>query len=83
MARHSLLVNTFGVPVAALQRRRQHVTRLRTTALLHVWQQGLEKYLMTKLYGKVFAASEMDRERDEALARRMEVREEQWVLVCC
>ena len=35
--------------------------------------QGLEKYLMTKLYGKVFAVSESDRERDEALARRMEV----------
>ncbi len=35
--------------------------------------QGLEKYLMTKLYGKVFAVSESDKERDEALARRMEV----------
>lgn len=29
---------------------------------------------MTKLYGKVFAVSESDKERDEALARRMEVR---------
>ena len=36
--------------------------------------QGLEKYLMTKLYGKVFAASQSDRERDEALAQRMDVR---------
>lgn len=35
--------------------------------------QGLEKYLMTKLYSKVFAVSESDRERDEALARRIEV----------
>lgn len=39
--------------------------------------QGLEKYLMTKLYSKVFAVSESDRERDEALARRMEV----WMLL--
>lgn len=28
---------------------------------------------MTKLYSKVFAISEDDRERDEALSRRMEV----------
>ncbi len=38
------------------------------------WAQGLEKYLMTKLYSKVFAVSQTDQERDEALARRMEVR---------
>ena len=29
---------------------------------------------MTKLYNKVFAVSALDRERDEALSRRMEVR---------
>ena len=33
--------------------------------------QGLEKYLMTKIYHKVFAVSELDRERDEALTMRM------------
>ena len=47
--------------------------------------QGLEKYLMTKLYGKVFAASQSDRERDEALAQRMEVRvlQHSWNVCCC
>lgn len=34
--------------------------------------EGLEKYLMTKLYTKVFAVSESDRERDEALSQRMQ-----------
>ncbi len=33
--------------------------------------QGLEKYLMTKIHGKVFAQSALDRERDEALGQRM------------
>ena len=33
--------------------------------------QGLEKYLMTKIYHKVFAVSELDRERDESLTMRM------------
>ena len=33
--------------------------------------QGLEKYLMTKIHGKVFAQSVLDRERDEALGQRM------------
>ena len=33
--------------------------------------QGLEKYLMTKIYHKAFAVSSMDRERDEALGLRM------------
>jgi hypothetical protein len=46
--------------------------------------QGLEKYLMTKLYSKVFAASQSDRERDEALAQRMEVRISQHSCnLCC
>ena len=34
-------------------------------------QQGLEKYLMTKIYYKTFAQSELDRERDVALTQRM------------
>ena len=33
--------------------------------------QGLEKYLMTKIYYKTFAQSELDRERDVALSQRM------------
>ena len=33
--------------------------------------QGLEKYLMTKIYYKTFAQSDLDRERDEALRHRM------------
>ena len=33
--------------------------------------QGLEKYLMTRIHHKTFAASALDRERDEALALRM------------
>ena len=33
--------------------------------------QGLEKYLMTKIYHKTFGVSELDRERDEALSMRM------------
>ena len=33
--------------------------------------QGLEKYLMTKIYAKTFAVSELDRERDQALYLRM------------
>ena len=33
--------------------------------------QGLEKYLMTKIYHKTFGVSELDRERDEALSLRM------------
>ncbi|BDA40541.1 probable vacuolar protein sorting-associated protein 9A at N-terminal half [Coccomyxa sp. Obi] len=33
--------------------------------------EGLEKYLMTKIYHKTFATSELDRERDEALHVRM------------
>ncbi len=33
--------------------------------------QGLEKYLMTKIYYKTFAQSELDRERDVALGQRM------------
>ena len=33
--------------------------------------QGLEKYLMTKIFDKAFAQSELDRERDAALAQRM------------
>lgn len=45
-----------------------------STTFCVLQQQGLEKYLMTKLYSKVFAASQSDRERDEALAQRMEVR---------
>ena len=36
-----------------------------------VTAQGLEKYLMTKIYHKVFAVSELDRERDESLTMRM------------
>ena len=39
------------------------------TAFVHL--QGLEKYLMTKIHGKVFAQSALDRERDEALGQRM------------
>eukprot|EP00891_Asterochloris_glomerata_P004098 jgi/Astpho2/4098/gw1.00063.257.1_t len=35
--------------------------------------EGLEKYLMTKIHGKVFAQSALDRERDEALGQRMAV----------
>ncbi|KAK9823919.1 hypothetical protein WJX72_006354 [[Myrmecia] bisecta] len=33
--------------------------------------EGLEKYLMTKIYSKTFAQSPLDRERDEALSQRM------------
>ena len=33
--------------------------------------QGLEKYLMTKIYYKTFAQSELDKERDVALSQRM------------
>lgn len=33
--------------------------------------QGLEKYLMTKIYYKTFAQSALDRERDVALSQRM------------
>ncbi|KAK9835042.1 hypothetical protein WJX81_006516 [Elliptochloris bilobata] len=33
--------------------------------------EGLEKYLMTKIYHKIFGVSELDRERDEALSLRM------------
>ena len=33
--------------------------------------QGLEKYLMTKIYHKTFAMSSLDRERDEALTQRI------------
>ena len=33
--------------------------------------QGLEKYLMNKIYHKTFGVSELDRERDEALHVRM------------
>ena len=33
--------------------------------------QGLEKYLMTKIYYKTFAQSELDRERDVTLSQRM------------
>lgn len=33
--------------------------------------QGLEKYLMTKIYYKTFAQSGLDRERDVALSQRM------------
>ena len=33
--------------------------------------QGLEKYLMTKIYSKTFGAAGEDRERDSALAARM------------
>lgn len=33
--------------------------------------QGLEKYLMTKIYHKTFAVATIDRERDEALSLRM------------
>lgn len=33
--------------------------------------QGLEKYLMTKIYYKTFAQSGLDRERDMALSQRM------------
>ena len=33
--------------------------------------QGLEKYLMTKIYSKTFAGSDLDRERDQALYLRM------------
>ena len=33
--------------------------------------QGLEKYLMTKIFYKTFAQSELDRERDAALTQRM------------
>ncbi len=33
--------------------------------------QGLEKYLMTKIYYKSFAQSELDKERDVALGQRM------------
>ena len=33
--------------------------------------QGLEKYLMTKIYHKTFGVSELDSERDEALSVRM------------
>ena len=33
--------------------------------------QGLEKYLMTKIFYKTFAQSELDRERDAALSLRM------------
>lgn len=33
--------------------------------------QGLEKYLMTKIYHNTFGVSELDRERDEALHVRM------------
>ena len=33
--------------------------------------QGLEKYLMTKIYHRTFGVSELDRERDEALTARM------------
>jgi hypothetical protein len=33
--------------------------------------QGLEKYLMTKIYGKTFGVAAEDRERDAALAARM------------
>jgi len=36
------------------------------------WLQGLEKYLMTKIYHKSFAVSAMDKERDEALSTRMQ-----------
>ena len=38
---------------------------------LQVTLQGLEKYLMTKIYHKTFAVSALDRERDEALSVRM------------
>ena len=34
--------------------------------------QGLEKYLMTKIYSKTFGVAAEDRERDAALAARME-----------
>ncbi|DBB04146.1 hypothetical protein WJX77_002566 [Trebouxia sp. C0004] len=33
--------------------------------------EGLEKYLMTKIYYKTFAQSELDKERDVALSQRM------------
>ena len=33
--------------------------------------QGLEKYLMTKIYSQTFAISELDRERDQVLFLRM------------
>ena len=33
--------------------------------------QGLEKYLMTRIHHKTFAACQLDRERDDALAQRM------------
>jgi hypothetical protein len=60
MVLHALVLHVLFSPIA------QHSACLQP--------QGLEKYLMTKLYGKVFAASQSDRERDEALAQRMEVR---------
>ena len=33
--------------------------------------EGLEKYLMTKLYTRTFAASDADKEQDTALSRRL------------
>ena len=38
---------------------------------LDSWAQGLEKYLMTKIYAKTFGVSAEDRERDVALSERM------------
>ena len=58
-----------------LQERQQWTlyTSIKRTAgaLCQFPMQGLEKYLMTKIYHKTFGVSELDRERDEALAVRM------------
>lgn len=40
-------------------------------AVLEAAGEGLEKYTMTKIHASTFAASELDRERDEALALRL------------
>lgn len=38
-----------------------------------VWLQGLEKYLLTKLYDRTFGVYRADVERDEIIERRLQV----------